>query len=153
MRKVTALAAAALLAFQAQAFAAEGAPTSRLTNLLSAELSRWSGTGGIYVKHMTTGEEAGVRADQHFDSASTIKMAVMVLAFQMADQKKLNLNERYTFKLSDYRGGSGIFRYHDPGLNPTIRDVITQMVITSDNSATDIMIAKVGGVAKVNEFL
>jgi beta-lactamase class A len=31
--------------------------------------------------------------------------------------------------------------------------VITQMIITSDNTATDIMIAKVGGVAKVNEFL
>jgi beta-lactamase class A len=71
----------------------------------------------------------------------------------MADQKKLNLDERITIKPSDFRGGSGIFRYHDAGLNPTIRDVITQMIITSDNTATDLMIAEVGGREKVNEFL
>jgi beta-lactamase class A len=38
-------------------------------------------------------------------------------------------------------------------MNPTLRDVITQMVITSDNTATDIMIAKVGGKDRVNQFL
>ena len=31
-----------------------------------------------------------------------------------------------------------------PGLNPTLRDLITQMIITSDNTATDILIATVG---------
>ena len=37
--------------------------------------------------------------------------------------------------------------------NPTLRDVITQMIITSDNTATDLVIAKVGGKEMVNEFL
>jgi beta-lactamase class A len=138
---------------QGAAFAQSPPPVSNLTRLLDAELARFSGTGGIYIHSLGTGEEANVRGDQKFDSASTIKMAVMVLAYQLQDQKKLNLNDRYIIKTSDYRGGSGIFRYKDPGLNPTIRDVITQMVITSDNTATDIMIAKVGGVAAVNAFL
>ena len=44
------------------------------------------------------------------------------------------------------RGGSGIFRYHDAGLQPTLRDVLMQMIITSDNTATDLAIAQVGGV-------
>jgi beta-lactamase class A len=82
-----------------------------------------------------------------------IKIPVMVLAFRLAEQKKLDLSERVEIKRSDLRGGSGIFRYQDVGLNPTIRDVITQMIITSDNTATDIMIAKLGGKEKVNEFL
>jgi beta-lactamase class A len=51
------------------------------------------------------------------------------------------------------RGGSGIFRFHDPGLQPTLRDVLLQMIITSDNTATDLAIGKVGGVAPVNTWL
>ena len=46
-----------------------------------------------------------------------------------------------------------MLRYHDARLQPTIRDVIMQMIITSDNTATDIAIARVGGVAAVNEWL
>jgi beta-lactamase class A len=129
------------------------AQTSNLTRLIDAELSRFPAKTGVYVKHLGTGEVAVIRGDDHFNSASVIKIPVMILAFRLAEQGKLNLNDRVEIKRSDFRGGSGIFRYQDAGLNPTLRDVITQMIITSDNTATDIMIAKVGGVDKVNEFL
>src|SRR5262245_24559665 len=112
---------------------------SGLTKLLEANLSRFPAKTGIYVKHMQTGEEAGVREHELFNSASVIKLPVMVIAFQMADEKKLNLDERVEMKKSDYRGGSGVLRSFDVGISPTIRDAITQMIITSDNSATDIM--------------
>jgi beta-lactamase class A len=138
----------ALFVFTAAAFAQKP-----LDRLIEAELSRFPSKTGLYVKHLGTGEESSHRGNDHFNSASVIKIPVMVLAFRMADQKQLNLDERITIKPSDFRGGSGIFRYHDAGLNPTIRDVITQMIITSDNTATDLMIAKVGGREKVNEFL
>lgn len=126
---------------------------STLSNLLEAELSRLPTRSGIYVKHLGTGEEASVRANDEFESASTIKLATLVLAYRLADERKLDLNQRYVIKQADYRGGSGIFRFHDPGMNPTLRDILTQMVITSDNTATDIMIAKVGGKEAVNRFL
>jgi beta-lactamase class A len=129
------------------------AQQSGLTRLLEAELARFPSKSGIYVKHLATGEEATVDADGRYDSASTIKVAIMVLAYQLADQGKLDLDERYEIKASDFRGGSGIFRYHDVGLKATWRDIITQMIITSDNSATDIMIKRVGGVEVVNNFL
>lgn len=41
----------------------------------------------------------------------------------------------------------------DPGLNPTLRDLIVQMIITSDNTATDLVLARVGGVGAVNQWL
>ena len=132
---------------------AQLAPKSGLTRLLEAEAGRFSAKVGIYVKHMTTGEEAGVREHELFNTASVIKLPVMVMAFQMADAKQLNLQERVEFKKPDYRGGSGVLRSFDVGLSPTTHDLITQMVITSDNSATDLMIAKVGGIARVNEWL
>src|SRR5216684_6399559 len=132
---------------------AQPAKQTPLTRLVDAELSRMPAKTGLYVKHLATGEELTLRGSERFNSASVIKIPVMILAYRMADQKKLDLEERVTLKPEDFRGGSGIFRYHNAGLNPTIHDVITQMIITSDNTATDLMIAKVGGKEKVNEFL
>jgi beta-lactamase class A len=139
--------------FQMQLMPQTTGGKSGLTKLLEAELSRFPARAGLYVKHLRSGEEAGVRADEAFNSASVIKLPVMVIAFQMADQKKLNLDDRVEIGKSDYRGGTGIFKYHDLGQTPTLRDVITEMIITSDNTATDMMIAKVGGVARVNQWL
>jgi beta-lactamase class A len=127
-------------------------PTA-LQNLLTRSSADFPGKAGIWVKHLTTNETAGVRDGETFNSASVIKIPVLVLAFQMADKGTLNLDERITIRKEDIRGGSGIFRYHDLGLQPTFRDVLLQMVITSDNTATDLAIAKVGGVARVNAWL
>ena len=124
-----------------------------LQRLLDAATAEFPGRAGIWVKHLTTGEEAGTRASETFNSASVIKIPVLVLAFQMADRGALNLDERIEIRKEDVRGGSGIFRYHDPGLRPTLRDVLLQMVITSDNTATDLAIARVGGVERVNAWL
>jgi len=127
-------------------------PTA-LQNLLTRASSEFPGKAGVWVRHLATGETAGVRDGEMFNSASVIKIPVLVLAFQLADQGAISLDERVTIRKEDLRGGSGIFRYHDAGLQPTFRDVLLQMVITSDNTATDLAIAKVGGVARVNAWL
>ena len=127
-------------------------PTA-LQNLLTRASAEFPGKAGIWIKHVETGETAGVRDSEIFNSASVIKIPVLVMAFQMAERGEINLDDRITIRKEDVRGGSGIFRYHDPGLQPTIRDVLLQMVITSDNTATDLSIARVGGVARVNAWL
>jgi beta-lactamase class A len=125
---------------------------SALHTLLTRTSAEFPGKAGIWMKHLATGETAGIRDGEVFNSASVIKIPVLVLAFEMADKGGINLDERITIRKEDIRGGSGIFRYHDPGLQPTFRDVLLQMVITSDNTATDLAIAKVGGVARVNAW-
>ena len=150
-----ALLAVALVAAAVRQLPAQPTPRAAggLQRLLDAELARYPGKAGVWVKHLTTGEEAAVRADEPFNSASVIKLAVLALAFQMAEKGELSLAERITINASDYRGGSGVFQFNDPGLQPTFRDVLLQMVITSDNTATDIAIRKVGGVERVNRWL
>ena len=145
--------AASLIALTSASAQQGSRPASGLQRLLDAELARFPGKAGVWVKHLTTGEEAAVRADETFNSASVIKIPVMVLAFQMADKGTLSLSQRTTLTQADIRGGSGIFRYHDAGLQPTLRDVLLQMIITSDNTATDLAIGKVGGVDAVNAWL
>jgi beta-lactamase class A len=127
--------------------------SSGLQRLLEAELARFPAQASIYVKHLTSGAEAAVRADAPFNSASVIKIPIMVLAYKRAEAGTLALDGRVEIRKSDFRAGSGVLRYHDSGLRPTVRDLITQMIITSDNTATDLMIAQVGGVPEVNAWL
>jgi len=129
------------------------APSSGLTRLLESQLADFPARTGLYVKHLGTGEEAAVRGDESFSSASVIKIAIMIRAFQMADAKTLDLNERVKIGRADLRDGSGVLQYHDLGLTPTYRDLITEMIITSDNTATDLMVQKIGGVAALNKWL
>lgn len=129
------------------------APKTPLNRLLDSELARFPAKAGVWVKHLTTGEEAGVRADEAFNSFSVIKVGIMAMAYNLSEQKKLNLDERVEIRRALVRDGSGVFQFHDYGLNPTIRDVITEMIITSDNTATDIMVEKVGGFDALNAWM
>ena len=65
-----------------------GVTVTQRAGLLEAELSRFPARAGVYVKHLKTGEEAGVRADEAFNSMSVIKIPIMVRAFQLAEEKK-----------------------------------------------------------------
>ena len=149
----TARAATAILALAMSAPLPAEDSKSNLTKLLEGELARFPARTGLYVKHLATGEEAGVRADESFSSASVIKIPIMVRAFQLAEEKKIDLDERVPIQRSDLRDGSGVLQYHDLGIAPTIRDLLTQMIITSDNTATDLLTLRVGGVEELNEWL
>ena len=124
-----------------------------LSRLLAAEALRYPGSLGVYVKHLTTGEEAGVRADDAFNSASVIKLPILALAMQQVDAGTQSLATRLTITAESKRGGTGVLQRFDAGLQPTYRDVLAQMVITSDNTATDLAIAQVGGVDRVNAWI
>lgn len=145
---------ALILAVLVLALAGGGAAQPRtLQSLLDAELAAFPAVTGVAVKHLTTGEAAGVRAGQDFSTASIIKLTFMVRAYQMADRGELNLDERITLTRAHLRHGTGVLQYHDPGLQPTLRDAITEMIITSDNTATDIVLTKIGGPAAVTRWL
>src|SRR2546421_1073267 len=82
---------------------ADKSTTAGLTRHLEAELDRFPARAGLFVKNLPTGEEAGVREDEAFSSASVIKIPIMVRAFQLAEEKKLDLDERVEIRRSDLR--------------------------------------------------
>jgi beta-lactamase class A len=106
----------------------------------------------FYAKNLATGEEVTIRADVPMNTASVIKLPVMVLAYRDAEAGRLALDARHTILPEEQRRGSGLLQTFAPGLQPTLRDIITEMIITSDNTATDIMIAAVGQ-DRVNRLL
>jgi len=129
-----------------------GAPTADLEATVRARLDSLNAHATFYAKQLSTGREIAVRADEPMNTASVIKIPVMVLAFRDADAGRLDLDERYTIRAEDQRRGTGLLQNFAVGLQPTFHDIITQMIVTSDNTATDIMINKVG-LARVNHML
>ncbi|HET7457044.1 MAG TPA: serine hydrolase [Gemmatimonadaceae bacterium] len=128
------------------------ASTAAVEASVRARLDALDAHATFYAKQLSTGREIAVRADEPMNTASVIKLPVMILAFRDADAGRLNLDERRTIRPDDLRRGSGLLQTFAVGLRPTLRDLITQMVVTSDNTATDIMIARVGR-ERVNRML
>jgi beta-lactamase class A len=108
---------------------------------------------GIYVKCLETGDEIAINADNVMDTMSVIKIPLMVEAFRQIDEQKFALTDRITLADSMKRGGTGVIRSLDAGANLTIKDLLTMMIIVSDNTATDLMYEKVGGPAAVNKLM
>ena len=132
--------------------AASEAPPASLESTIRARLDSIPARTSFYAKQLSTGRDVAIRADDPMNTASVIKIPVMILAYRDADAGRLDLDERYTIRAEDLRRGSGLLQGFAVGLQPTVRDLITQMIITSDNTATDIMIGRVG-LARVNQLL
>lgn len=115
-----------------------------LDERVAARLDSLTAMSSLYAKHLPTGREIAIRADQPMNTLSVIKIPIMVQAYRDAEEGEFDLDERYRVRPEDLRRGSGLLQTFDVGLEPTYRDLVTQMIITSDNTATDIMIARVG---------
>ncbi len=130
----------------------EAPPPLDLAGRVQARLDSLPAISSIYAKDLTTGREIAIRADVPMNTASVIKMPVMIRAYRDAQAGRLDLNARHVVRPEELRRGSGLVQTFAPGLNPTLRDLIRQMIITSDNTATDIMIAATG-LDRVNGML
>jgi beta-lactamase class A len=146
---VTALCLAGTLAAQAPA----QKPLERLeANILRITRSV-NATWGIYLKCLETGEEIALNADQQMDTMSVIKIPLMVEAFRQIEEGKFALTDRITLTDAMKRPGTGIIRSLDAGAALTVKDMLTLMIIVSDNTATDVMYDKVGGIDAVNRLM
>jgi beta-lactamase class A len=128
------------------------APLSRLQANIERITKSINADWGIYIKCLETGEEIAIDADRQMDTMSVIKIPLMVEGFRQIEAGKFSLQDKITLKESDKRPGTGIIRSLDPGAVLTIKDLLTLMIIVSDNTATDLMYAKVGGLDPVNQL-
>ncbi|HXH07140.1 MAG TPA: serine hydrolase [Vicinamibacterales bacterium] len=119
-------------------------PPGALQAAVEGAARRLDGTIGVYAKHLRTGEEIAVDADRRFPTASVIKVAVMVEAFHQLAQGRLARDDRVRLDEAAKVGGTGVLRELDDGLEPTIGDLIRLMIVVSDNTATNLLLERVG---------
>lgn len=103
-----------------------------------------AGKLGVYVKELSSGQEWSIRGDERFPTASVVKVPVLVEFFRQWREGLLRLDER--MELTDERRcpGSGILNDFDSGLRLTLHDLALVMVTHSDNTATDMILERIG---------
>ena len=139
------LAGAASVSAQAPSPAPTPAPLDRLKGSIERITRGANATWGIYVKGLETGEEIAINADRQMDTMSVIKIPLMAEVFEQLKAGKFKLTDKYTLAAEDIRPGTGTLRSMDPGAVMTVKDLITYMIIVSDNTATDVLYRMVGG--------
>ena len=103
------------------------------------------GVLGVAIEDLTSGQRFLLRGNEVFPQASSIKIAVLAGLYRQAQSGKLNLNDLYTVQASDLVPDSSIMGGLTPGITRvTLRDLATMMVAVSDNSATNVLIDRVG---------
>jgi beta-lactamase class A len=114
---------------------------------------RLDGVMGIAIEDLTTREHFFLHEDEVFAQASSIKITVLANLYAQAQQGKLKLTDLYTVQSSDLVPDSDIMNGLTPGVTRvTLRDLATMMVAVSDNSATNVLIDRVG-MQNVNAML
>lgn len=146
---VTLLSGSALRAQHPIVAANAGTPVERLQRAVEKVTSGVRADWGVYVKCLETGEVVAVNADRQMDTMSVIKIPLMVEVFQRIKEGGLTLTDRYTLRKEDIRPGTGTLRHLDPGAVVTVKDLVTLMIVVSDNTATDVLYRMVGGPSAV----
>jgi beta-lactamase class A len=119
-----------------------------------AEVDRnLDGVIGIAIFDLTDGHKYLLHGNDVFPQASSIKICVLAELYRQAQQGKLKLTDLYTVNAADLVPDSDIMGGLTPGVTRiTLRDLATMMVAVSDNSATNVLIDRVG-MENVNAFL
>ncbi len=99
---------------------------------------------GLAVLHIERGERAAWQGDRQFASCSVFKVPVLVEAFRQAAAGEFSLLNRWQLREEDKTVGSGVLQLLDAHLAPTVHDLLTLMIVISDNTAADILVRRLG---------
>src|SRR5262245_47735533 len=122
----------------------------RIQDQIGDVVKAFRGQMGVAAIDLRSGEVVAVNADARFPTASTIKTAVMVEAWHQIAEGRIALDTVVPLKDADKVGGSGVLRGLHDGLPLTVADLIHLMIVLSDNTATNMLIGRIG-TARVNQ--
>ncbi|MEM7727495.1 MAG: serine hydrolase [Cyanobacteria bacterium P01_A01_bin.45] len=106
---------------------------------------------GMFFLDLETGNYLDVNGEKVFPAASTIKFPILVALFEGVDSGKIKLNEKLVMRRDLMTGGSGTMQYARPGTKYSLLYTVTRMITISDNTATNMIIDRLGGKAKLNQ--
>ncbi|MEH1943212.1 MAG: serine hydrolase [Nostoc sp.] len=127
-------------------------PMKALEPQIKALMNRYSFLKtGMFFLDLDTGDYLDIGGDRVFPAASTIKLPILIAFFQDLDAGKVTLQENLTMRRDLVTNGSGSMQYERVGKKYTALETITKMITISDNTATNMIIDRLGGAAKLNQ--
>lgn len=105
---------------------------------------------GVFAVEPATGRFAGVEADESFAAASLIKIPVLVKLLDAVDKQQVSLDEQLELRPDLIGGGSGYLQWRPVNSKVSLQEAMETMIVVSDNTATNLIIDRVGGIAVCN---
>jgi beta-lactamase class A len=125
--------------------AAAAADPAVLRAQIEKVLPRARGQVGVAIRHVESGTDVLINADQTYPMASTYKVPILVELFYQRAEGKLSLSDRIEVgPLDVHPGGTIALLLDGPGLQMSVHNLINLMMRVSDNSAADILINRLG---------
>ena len=115
-------------------------------------LSKINGKVGFYYKNLVTGEVISYNEKEPMLAASLIKLTVLGEVFREIENGEISEQEVFTTRDEEKVPSCGALNYMDEGLNVTLKDLYTLMIILSDNYATNILIDRCK-IENINDFI
>ncbi|WP_353292693.1 serine hydrolase [Synechococcus sp. M16CYN] len=103
-----------------------------------------------YMLILDNGRYAQIHADRPMPAASSIKTPILLAVLELIDQGTLQWNEPLTLTKELVGGGAGWMALRPLGSRFPTYEVVTEMIRVSDNSATNLIIARFGGKERIN---
>ncbi|GAB4134809.1 MAG: serine hydrolase [Cyanobacteria bacterium J069] len=127
-----------------------GQAIAPLTTTLQSLVAQSGLVSGVFVVDLDTGDYVDLNGSLAFPAASTIKTPILVAFLQDVDRQRVRLDESLTLQAGDLTGGSGEIQFMELGSQFSALDIATKMITISDNTATNMVIHKLGGLAALN---
>jgi beta-lactamase class A len=132
--------------------AAAGASAGPADDRIEGLVRDFKGTVVLYAKNLDTGKTIARHPDTKVRTASTIKLPILCGLEAQIAQGKVRWDERLVMRGEDKISGSGVMRDLSDGTALTVRDIATLMIVVSDNTATNLILDRIGADA-VNDYL
>ncbi|MEG3436963.1 serine hydrolase [Pannus brasiliensis CCIBt3594] len=100
---------------------------------------------------LDNGSYSSLQGDSLYPAASTIKVPVLVAFFEDVDAGKIHLDEPLVASKDVLASGSGDMQYLGENKTYTALETATKMIIISDNTATNMLIKRLGGKEVLNQ--
>ncbi len=117
---------------------------ANLQESILAITEQTGGTWGVVIEDLQSHERFTLNPDERFYAASIIKLPIMTAVFAQVYSGKLSFEQTIPLRQEDLVGGDGVLKHMSVGLPLTVHDLVTLMIIQSDNTATNVLIDLVG---------
>jgi beta-lactamase class A len=121
------------------------------TDLVGLEAMTPGLTQATFFYDLDTGNYIDINGTQAISAASTIKLPVLVALLEAVDAGTISLQQPLTLREDLVAGGSGDMQTYEVGSQYTVLEVATQMIVHSDNTATNLVIDALGGIGLINQ--
>jgi beta-lactamase class A len=105
----------------------------------------------MFFLDLDTGNYLDINGGRVFPAASTIKLPILIAFYQDLDAGKVSLDEILVMRRNLVTGGSGEMQDEPVGTKFSVRNTVTKMITISDNTATNMIIDRLGGIEKLNQ--